>query len=73
MKPPLAFAIPGDIATLTGAIIVALGNEHAGLFSNDDGLAERILAAGKATGEKGKRQDFAADGTADGGCRARTA
>ena len=40
-----------DLATLTGAIIVALGNEHAGLFSNDNGLAERILAAGKATGE----------------------
>ncbi len=41
-----------DLATLTGAIIVALGQEHAGLFSNDDALAERILAAGLATGEK---------------------
>ena len=41
-----------DLATLTGAIIVALGQEHAGLFSNDDELAERILAAGRATGEK---------------------
>jgi len=40
-----------DLATLTGAIIVALGHEHAGLFSNDDQLAERITAAGKATGE----------------------
>ncbi len=40
-----------DLATLTGAIIVALGHEHAGLFSNDDGLAARIEAAGKATGE----------------------
>ena len=40
-----------DLATLTGAIIVALGHEHAGLFSNDDGLAGRIEAAGKATGE----------------------
>ena len=40
-----------DLATLTGAIIVALGNEHAGLFSNDDELAERLIAAGKATGE----------------------
>jgi leucyl aminopeptidase len=40
-----------DLATLTGAIIVALGHEHAGLFSNDDELAERIIAAGKATGE----------------------
>ncbi len=41
-----------DLATLTGAIIVALGQEHGGLFSNDDKLADRLLAAGKATGEK---------------------
>jgi leucyl aminopeptidase len=41
-----------DLATLTGAIIVALGHEHAGLFSNDDALAEKLLAAGSATGEK---------------------
>ncbi len=41
-----------DLATLTGAIMVALGQEHAGLFSNDDELADKILAAGKATGEK---------------------
>ena len=40
-----------DLATLTGAIIMALGSEHAGLFSTDDELAERLLAAGKATGE----------------------
>ena len=40
-----------DLATLTGAIIMALGNEHAGLFSTDDELAERLIAAGKATGE----------------------
>jgi leucyl aminopeptidase len=40
-----------NLATLTGAIIVALGNEHAGLFSNDDGLAARIQEAGKAVGE----------------------
>ncbi|WP_372424132.1 leucyl aminopeptidase [Salinarimonas chemoclinalis] len=40
-----------DLATLTGAILVALGNEHAGLFSNDDALAERLVAAGEATGE----------------------
>ena len=31
-----------DLATLTGAIMVALGSEHAGLFSNDDELAERL-------------------------------
>ncbi|MBI3274646.1 MAG: leucyl aminopeptidase, partial [Methylocystis sp.] len=41
-----------DLATLTGAILVALGQEHAGLFSNTDDLAERLLAAGKACGEK---------------------
>ena len=41
-----------DLATLTGAIIVALGHEHAGLFSNNDELAERLIAAGKAVGEK---------------------
>ncbi len=40
-----------DLATLTGAIIVALGHEHAGLFSNDDALAARLLAAGEAVGE----------------------
>jgi leucyl aminopeptidase len=40
-----------DLATLTGAIIVALGNHHAGLFSNDDELAEGITAAGLDTGE----------------------
>jgi leucyl aminopeptidase len=41
-----------DLATLTGAIIIALGHEHAGLFSNDDELAQRIVAAGAAVGEK---------------------
>jgi leucyl aminopeptidase len=40
-----------DLATLTGAILVALGQEHAGLFSNDDELAARLSAAGAATGE----------------------
>jgi leucyl aminopeptidase len=40
-----------DLATLTGAIIIALGHEHAGLFSNDDELSARIEAAGRATGE----------------------
>ena len=40
-----------DLATLTGAIIVALGHEHAGLFANDDKLSERLLKAGAATGE----------------------
>src|SRR5712691_2130623 len=41
-----------DLATLTGAIIVALGHEHAGLFANDERLAERLLQAGNETGER---------------------
>ena len=40
-----------DLATLTGAIVVALGHEHAGLFCNDDTLAQHLLEAGLATGE----------------------
>jgi leucyl aminopeptidase len=40
-----------DLATLTGAIIMALGKEQAGLFSNDDTLAAQLIASGKATGE----------------------
>ena len=40
-----------DLATLTGAIIATLGNEYAGIFSNDDGLAAKIQAAGTACGE----------------------
>ncbi len=40
-----------DLATLTGAVIVALGNTHAGLISNDDELAGRVGAAGEQTGE----------------------
>jgi leucyl aminopeptidase len=41
-----------DLATLTGAIIIALGTENAGLFSNNDKLAGQLVAAGLATGEK---------------------
>ncbi len=41
-----------NLATLTGAILVSLGNEYAGLFSNNDELAARLTAAGTATGEK---------------------
>jgi leucyl aminopeptidase len=41
-----------DLATLTGAIMVALGTEHAGLFSNNDELAERLTKAGLETGER---------------------
>jgi leucyl aminopeptidase len=41
-----------DLATLTGAMIVALGHEYAGMFSNDDALASRLEAVGKSTNEK---------------------
>jgi len=40
-----------DLATLTGAIIIALGETYAGLFSNDDTLAGRLIAAGEKVGE----------------------
>jgi leucyl aminopeptidase len=40
-----------DLATLTGAIIISLGNEHAGLFSNSDELSAKLTAAGKVEGE----------------------
>lgn len=41
-----------NLATLTGAILVALGKEHAGLFSNNDDLAAKITDAGLKSGEK---------------------
>ena len=44
-----------DLATLTGAIIVALGHTYAGLFSNDDDWCGEVTAAGDATGEVGWR------------------
>jgi leucyl aminopeptidase len=40
-----------DLATLTGAIIIALGHDYAGLFSNNDALSDNLLAASKTTGE----------------------
>lgn len=40
-----------DLATLTGAIIICLGNEKAGLFSNDDKLSKQLSDAGEAVGE----------------------
>ncbi len=40
-----------DLATLTGAMIVALGHQIAGMFASDDGLAAALGAAGVATGE----------------------
>lgn len=41
-----------DFATLTGAMIIALGHEHGGLFSNNDALAAEITAAGASVGDK---------------------
>ncbi len=41
-----------DLDTLTGAMIIALGHEYAGLFSNDDGLAAQLIAAGTESGDK---------------------
>lgn len=41
-----------DLATLTGAMIISLGHEHGGIFSNDDALAGKLLAAGTASGDK---------------------
>jgi|AntRauTorcE11897_2_1112592.scaffolds.fasta_scaffold01032_12 leucyl aminopeptidase len=40
-----------DLATLTGAIIVALGHEFAGAFTNDDELGQQMMAAGKTSGD----------------------
>ncbi len=40
-----------DLATLTGAIIISLGHEHAGLFTNSDKLARELATAGEAEGE----------------------
>lgn len=40
-----------DLATLTGAMIISLGFEHAGVFSNDDDLADQLVKAGKAAGD----------------------
>lgn len=47
-KPKLVI----DLATLTGAIMIALGKEYAGMFSNDDKLADELIAASRVTGEK---------------------
>src|SRR5210317_1187023 len=41
-----------DLATLTGAIIVSLGSEYAGLFSNDDKLSKQLIKAGEEVDEK---------------------
>ncbi|MBS0255922.1 MAG: leucyl aminopeptidase [Proteobacteria bacterium] len=41
-----------DLATLTGAMIITLGHEHGGIFANDEDLADALLGAGKASGDK---------------------
>jgi len=48
-----------DLATLTGAIVVSLGHEFGGLFTNDDDLANRLLGAAQASGDKLWRQPLA--------------
>ncbi|MCY6381392.1 leucyl aminopeptidase [Hoeflea prorocentri] len=48
-----------NLATLTGAVIVALGHHHAGLFSNDDELCTQLTAAGHVTDEKVWRMPLA--------------
>ena len=48
-----------NLATLTGAILVALGKEYAGAFSNNDELCSRLIAAGLATGDKVWRMPLA--------------
>ena len=41
-----------DFATLTGAMVISLGHEYAGVFANDDGLADDLLKAGKTSGDR---------------------
>jgi leucyl aminopeptidase len=41
-----------DLATLTGAMVTSLGHEYGGMFANDDALADALLAAGTASGDK---------------------
>ena len=50
-----------NLATLTGAIMVALGQHYAGLFSNNDELSERLTAAGQATQERVWRMPLGAE------------
>jgi leucyl aminopeptidase len=48
-----------DLATLTGAILIALGHEFAGLYSNDEGLATQVAKAGEESGDKTWRMPLA--------------
>src|SRR3546814_7355546 len=46
-----------DLATLTGAMVISLGHEYAGIFANDDTLAADLLAAGEASNNKRWRSE----------------
>jgi leucyl aminopeptidase len=48
-----------DLATLTGAMVISLGHEYAGFFSNDDELSQQLHAVGEVTGEKVWRMPLA--------------
>ena len=50
-----------DVATLTGAMPIAMGRRHAGLFSSDDALAHQLLGASAASGERAWRMPLVAD------------
>ena len=50
-----------DVATLTGACVIALGKHHSGLMSNDDELAERLLSAGRSSGDRAWRLPLGED------------
>lgn len=50
-----------NLATLTGAVIIALGHHHAGLFSNNDGLSDEITKAGLSSGEHVWRLPLSSD------------
>ncbi|GAB5375072.1 MAG: leucyl aminopeptidase [Acuticoccus sp.] len=54
-------AVVIDLATLTGAIIIALGHHHAGMFTDDDTVAAQLSDAGKATGDLVWRLPLAKD------------
>ncbi len=54
-------AVVVDMATLTGACVVALGNVNSGLFSNNEGLARELLAASKAAGDAAWRMPLDED------------
>ena len=48
-----------DLATLTGAMVITLGHEYAGIFSNDETLAADLIKAAEASGDKLWRQPLA--------------